>query len=185
MSAKAEITGVWNVLRIAGWVAVAAMLVFPLVAMQFTTEVNWTASDFIVAAVILGGAGLGTQYLVGRSGSHAYRIGALLAILVMFLTIWSNLAVGIIGNENDPYNQLFFGVVLIGLVGMLVARFRPAGMAVAASVAAAAQVGVSLYGYSTDPRGAVFGAIFAGLWLAAAGLFWLTARRGADGSTAR
>ena len=177
MSAKAEITGVWNVLRIMGWVAVAALLALPLVAMQFTQEVNWTAADFIVAAVILVGAGLGTQYLVTRSGSHAYRIGAVLAVLVIFLTIWSNLAVGMIGDEDNPYNLLFGGVVLVGLAGMILARFRPAGMAAAMTAAAIAQAAVGAFGLSADPRGGLLSIAFAGFWLLAAALFWVASRQ--------
>jgi len=177
MSAKAEITGVWNVLRIIGWVAVAALLALPLVAMQFTREVNWTAGDFVAAALILGGAGLGTQFLVSRSGSNAYRIGAVLAVLVMFMTVWANLAVGMIGNEDNPYNQLFFVVLLVGLVGMVLVRFKPAGMAAALAVTGIAQAAVSGFGMSADLRGGIFSMAFAGFWLLAAALFWLASRQ--------
>ena len=39
------------------WGAAAALLATPLVAMQLTDEVNWTASDFGIFAVMLGAAG--------------------------------------------------------------------------------------------------------------------------------
>lgn len=172
MSAKAEITGVWNVLRMMGWVAVAALLVLPLVAMQFTREVNWTISDFIFAGVILGGAGLATEFLVRRSGSNFYRIGAVLTILVMFLTVWSNLAVGIIGDEANAYNLLFFGVILLAMIAMILSRFRPVGMAFATLAAAVVQAAVSAIGMSADLRGGMISLGFAGLWLIAAALFW-------------
>ena len=173
---KAEITGVWNVLRILGWVAVAALLMLPLVAMQFTPEVTWTASDFIVAGIILGSAGLGTEFLVRRSGSHAYRIGAVLVMLAIFLTIWSNLAVGMIGDEDNPYNLAFFGVILAALIGMILVRFRPAGMAGVMAAAGIAQAGLSAFGMSTDMRGGTVSLVFAGLWLFAAALFWNASR---------
>jgi len=38
--------------------AVAIILLVPLIAMQFTTEVNWTLLDFVVAAVLLFSTGL-------------------------------------------------------------------------------------------------------------------------------
>ena len=185
MSAKAEIAGVWSALRILGWVAVAALLMLPLVAMQFTAEVDWTAADFVVAGVILGGAGLGTEFLVRRSGSHAYRIGAVLAVLAVFLTIWSNLAVGIIGNEDNPFNLLFFGVILIALIGMIVVRFRAAGMAAAAAAAALVQAAVSAYGLFADTAGGLVSLAFAGLWLVAAVLFRAAARSEAATGLAR
>jgi hypothetical protein len=180
MSAKAEITGVWNVLRILGWVAVAILLVLPLVAMQFTREVNWTAEDFIAAGIILGSAGLGTEFLVRQSSSHAYRIGAILAVLAMFLTIWSNLAVGMIGNEDNSYNLLFFGVIVTALLGMILARFKAAGMAGTMLVAGIAQAVVGAFGISADRLGGVLSMGFAGPWLLAAALFWYAAREQAS-----
>lgn len=40
--------------RIVAWAIGGLMLLTPLVAMQFTSEVNWTGSDFIFAAVLIG-----------------------------------------------------------------------------------------------------------------------------------
>ncbi len=176
MSAKAEIRGVWNVLRMLGWGAVAVLLMLPLVAMQFTDEVNWTAEDFIAAGVMLGGAGLGTEFLVRQSSSHAYRAGAVFAVLAAFLTVWANLAVGMIGDEGNPYNLLFGGVIVTGLLGMILARFQPAGMAVAMVVTAVAQAAVGAFGLSADRLGGVLSMAFAGPWLLAAALFWYAAR---------
>ena len=180
MMANAQITGVWNMLRICGWVAVAALLMLPLVAMQFTGEVNWTAGDFIVAGVILGSAGLGTEFLVRQSSSNAYRIGVVLAVLAIFVTIWSNLAVGMIGEGANTYNLLFFGVVLLALIGMIVALFRPAGMALAMLATAIAHAAVSASGMTVDVRGGMVSLTFAGLWLIAAALFWNAAREPAS-----
>ena len=47
----------WNGLRILGWLGVAAILVAPAVAMRFTTEVQWTETDFAFAAILLIGGG--------------------------------------------------------------------------------------------------------------------------------
>jgi hypothetical protein len=185
MSAKAEISGVWNALRILGWSAVAALLALPLVAMRFTAEVNWTAEDFVAAGVILGGAGLATEFLVRRSTSHAYRVGAVLAVLAAFLTVWANLAVGMIGDEGNPYNLLFGGVLATALLGMILARFQPAGMPIAMLVTAVAQMAVGAFGMSADLLGGVLSMGFAGLWLAAAALFRAAARTEAGTGAAR
>jgi hypothetical protein len=40
-------------LRIAIWGTAAFLLLLPWVAMQFTTEVNWTLFDFLVIGVML------------------------------------------------------------------------------------------------------------------------------------
>ena len=163
--------------RIIGWSMVAALLLAPLIAMQFTSEVNWDETDFIAMGFILGSLGLALEFMVSRSDSIAYRIGSGVAILAAFLLIWANLAVGMIGSEDNSYNLLFGGVLAIALIGSIAARFRAAGMAFATAVAGVAQIGVAVGGIATDPRGAFLSALLSGLWLLAAFLF----RKSAEG----
>ncbi len=76
---------------------VALLLLIPLVAMQFTEEVNWSLSDFVVMGVLLLGTGLMCELVMRKVNKIKYRIaicGALLAVLVI---IWIELAVGILG----------------------------------------------------------------------------------------
>ena len=160
-----------NPWRIAGWSLAALLLLLPFVAMRFTNQVDWDETDFIVMGALIGSVGLGMEFLVRKSAGTAYRLGAVLAALAFFLTIWVNLAVGMIGSEDNPYNLLFGGVLLIALGGAILARFEAGGMARALFAAAAAQAAASLFGLAADPRGAVFGLVFAGLWALAAGLF--------------
>jgi hypothetical protein len=76
---------------------VAVLLLIPLIAMQFTNEVNWNMSDFIVAALLLLGA-VFTYELISRkvTGSKNRTILSV-ALLIIFLLIWAELAVGIFG----------------------------------------------------------------------------------------
>ena len=55
------------------------------------------------------------------------------------LLVWINLAVGIIGSEDNPVNLLYFWVLFIGIIGATIARLRPQGMARALFVTAFAQ----------------------------------------------
>jgi hypothetical protein len=162
--------------RIVGWSIPALLLLLPLVAMPFTQEVHWTASDFVFAVVLFGSVGLAFELIVRKPGSLAFRFGAALAVLAAFLTIWVNGAVGMIGSEGNPYNLLFGGVLAIALIGAIVARFRPAGMARAMMLAAAAQVVLAAFGLATDTLGAVLSMAFAAPWLLAAALLWKAAR---------
>lgn len=166
-----------NPWRIVGWGGVAALLLAPLVAMQFTSEVDWDVTDFIAMGFILGSLGLALEFMVSRSGSIAYRIASGIVVLAAFLLIWANLAVGMIGSEDDPYNLLFGGVLIIALVGSIAARFRPTGMAIATAAAGVAQIAIAVGGIGTDPRGAFFSSVLGGLWLLAALLF----RKSAEG----
>jgi hypothetical protein len=113
-----------NPWRIIGWGMVAALLLAPLIAMQFTSEVDWDETDFIAMGFILGSLGLALEFMVSRSDSIAYRIASGIAVLAAFLLIWANLAVGMIGSEKNPYNLLFGGVLAIAVVGSIASRFR-------------------------------------------------------------
>lgn len=168
----------WSGWRIAGWSIPALLLLLPLVAMQFTAEVDWTASDFLFAAVLFGSVGLAFEFIVGKSDSLAYRFGAALTVVAAFLTIWVNAAVGMIG--DGPYNLLFSGVLLIALIGAIIARFKAAPMVRAMAAAAIAQGVLSAVGMSSDLRGGILGMAFVVPWLLAALLFRHAARDGAS-----
>lgn len=74
----------------------ALILLVPLGAMQFTDEVNWTLSDFVVAGVLLFGAGLLLDLAIRKAGK--YRIAAAAAVVLAFLWLWAELAVGVFTN---------------------------------------------------------------------------------------
>lgn len=126
-----------RILRVA--LATSILLLIPFAAMRFTDEVRWTALDFIVAGALISGTGLAYVFLTERSVSLFYRAGAALALGTGLAMTWVNLAVGIIGAETDPANRLYTAVVVVGIVGACVARFRAAGMARALLVTAIAQ----------------------------------------------
>ena len=103
--------------RIIGWGGAAALLLTPLVAMQFTSEVDWSLADFVVMGAMMLAVGVPIELAVRASDSLAYRLGAALALITGFLLIWVNLAVGVIGNEDNPMNLMFFGVVVLAVIG--------------------------------------------------------------------
>lgn len=105
--------------KVAVWITAGALLLLPLVAMQFTRAVDWTGSDFTVAAVMLFGS-LGLfELLTWRAirGSRRVAIGAML--LGACLLTWVNAAVGIIGSEHDPINLIFFAAAAATVVGAI------------------------------------------------------------------
>jgi hypothetical protein len=69
----------------------------------------------------------------------AYRAAVGVALAVAFLLAWVNLAVGIIGSEDNPANLMYIGVLAVGITGATIARFRPRGMARALFATALAQ----------------------------------------------
>jgi len=63
--------------------------------MQFTNEVNWTPFDFLVAGVLLLSTGLTFELVIRKIKNINYRIAISVALLIVFLFIWAELAVGI------------------------------------------------------------------------------------------
>jgi hypothetical protein len=176
MAGKTEEGRRWGAWRIAGWGAGASLLLAPFVAMQFTNEVNWTLFDFIFAGALIGAVGIAFELAVRMTRNDAYRTGVAAALAAVFLIVWANGAVGMIGSEHNPYNLLFIAVIAVALLGAVIAFYRPAGMALTMLVAAVAQACAGMGGLSADPRGAVLSTAFAGLWLLAAALFRKAAR---------
>jgi hypothetical protein len=134
-------------LRIAAWSAAALLLLLPLVAMQFTEEVSWTVADFVFAAVLILAVGVPFELAVRKSGDRAYRTAVGIALVAAFLLVWVNGAVGIIGSEDSPANLMYFGVLAVGILGALLARFQPLGMArtlFATALAQAVVAGIAL-----------------------------------------
>jgi hypothetical protein len=77
--------------------AVVIILLIPLIAMQFTDEVNWTLPDFVVAGVLLLGTGLICALVIRKVQKIEYRIAICVMLLLALLLIWAELAVGIFG----------------------------------------------------------------------------------------
>ena len=162
--------------RILVWGGLAALLALPLVAMQFTDQVVWTAFDFMVAGVLFAIVGGCFEVAARLSRNWTCRAGFAVMIITGFLTIWVNLAVGMIGNEENPSNLVFMGVLMIAAIGAIVARFKADGMARAMIVAALAQAGCAVYAVILgNARDAIFISIFCVFWLAGAALFRIAA----------
>lgn len=161
------------------WSGAGLLLLAPLVAMSFTDEVQWTGFDFAVMGAMLAAVCAAFELVVRASGSGAYRVGAALAVAGNALLLWINLAVGIIGNESNPANLIFLAVPAVGLLGALIARFRPAGLARVLVAVAAVQAVIGVAALVAG-WGMILPltAVFTGLWLVAAWLFGRAAREG-------
>ena len=172
MGNEAEIVGRRGIpWRAVGWTVAALVLLIPLVAMQVGNEINWSVGDFLFAGLMIGLVGAAFELTVRASPNRSYRGGVAAALVACFLIVWATGAVGMIGNEDNPYNLLFFGVIGLALLGSVVGKFRPAGMAIAMFVAAIAHATIGAIGISTDVRGGIVSILMALLWLLSAALF--------------
>ena len=78
-------------------ITVAFLLLIPLIAMQFTDEVDWNVFDFVVAGILLLGTGSIIELVLRKVTKMEYRIAICGAILLALFLVWAELAVGVFG----------------------------------------------------------------------------------------
>ena len=84
--------------RLVGFICTAVLiLLIPFIAMQFTTDVNWTLLDFVIMGILLLGTGLLCELVLRKVKKTTHRIAISGVILVLLLLIWAELAVGLFG----------------------------------------------------------------------------------------
>src|SRR5688572_1652698 len=74
-----------------------------------------------------------------KTGDTAYRSAVGVALAAASILVWLSLGVGIIGQDGDPANLMYFGVLAVGIIGAIIARLQPDGMARALFATALAQ----------------------------------------------
>ena len=117
--------------------------------------------------------------IVKKAHDTAYRSAVSTALLAAFILVWVNGAVGIIGSENNRANLMYFGVLAVGLVGAVIARFRPYGMTRALFATALAQALVTMIAvigglgmpWSPPLELVLLNGFFIALWVRSAWLF--------------
>jgi hypothetical protein len=84
-----------NIIRIA--LGSAFILIMIMLMNQFNDEVDWKLDDFIAMGILLLSAGLAYELLAKKMTTAACRVAVAIAIGIVFLIIWAELAVGVFG----------------------------------------------------------------------------------------
>jgi hypothetical protein len=169
-------------------IAAISLLAIPLIAMQLTDEVNWSATDFLAGGVLLVVPAVFYELAVRRPLGLVYRAAVFHALASLLLLTWANVAVGFVGEPGNAVNLLFFAVPVIAVGGAVAARLDPRGMAVSLLAAAAALLaagGVAVL-QGIDPPLQIMGltVFFAALLVGPAHLFRVAAREPAAADSA-
>jgi len=162
------------------WAIVTVLVLMIPLAMQLTNEVQWNeAIAYIVILLAVGGIYELRQWLKTRD--RIYRIAFGVGLAGVFLLGWVSGAVGIIGSENNSVNLMYWSVPAVGLIGSLISRFKPRGMARTLFAAALVQFLIPAIALIISPEISwgnagvigvfVVNSIFAALFLASALLF--------------
>ena len=156
--------------------SVALLLLLLFALMQITGQMDWGLMDFVFAGGLLFGAGLAFLLVTSGAGSVTYKAAAGTAVITALGLVWANAAVGIIGSEDNPANRMYLGVPAVLIVGALLARFQPRGMARAAFATALAQALITAVALLTVENVEVLevlllNAFFIAVWVVSAVLF--------------
>ena len=80
----------------------------------------------------------------GLIAGSMYRSAVGLALAAAFILVTLIGAVGVIGVEGDPFDMMYFGVLTVGIIGAIISRLQPHGMARALFATALAQLLVAV-----------------------------------------
>ena len=95
-SMKTKNTDILMQNKVIVWIALATglLLLIPLIAMQFTSDVAWSLLDFVTAGALLFGTGL--LFVLAARKMPRHRVAIAIVLAVALLYIWAELAVGIL-----------------------------------------------------------------------------------------
>ena len=115
-----------NIIRIVLWPGIVLLISLALYLLAIW---QWKPGAIVLALILLiGGAGLLYGMISKKMmNSRAYRVAVGAAIAAVLLLVWMNAAVGGILGDN-PANMMYFGVLLVGLIGAVIAHLKPLGM---------------------------------------------------------
>ena len=79
------------------------LLLIPAVAMTLSDTVQWTWFDFIVMGSLLLGLGMTISFVLKKFKQSPNRLYYISAVIIVFLLIWAELAVGVFGSPLAGY----------------------------------------------------------------------------------
>lgn len=135
--------------RIGLWAIAAALMAVPVAIERALNGIEWDVGDAMFLCILLTGLAVAGELAARAPARRAFAVGTGIAFVAALLQAWINLAVGVIGSEDNPANFIYAAVIAVALGGAIFARFRPADMAramIAAAVAQLAAFAVALAG---------------------------------------
>ncbi len=120
-----------------------------------------------------------------KTDNTAYKSAVGLALATPFLLVWIIGAVGVLGRAGDRADLMYIGVFAVGIIGAIIPRFQPHGMARALFATALAQALVAVIALIAGMHQAPYSSVgeilglngfFVALFLGSAWLFRNAAR---------
>jgi hypothetical protein len=115
----------------------AILLLIPLLGNHFVDGWNWPPGAFAIVGTLLFGIGLTYELITRNRDTIAYRAAFGVALATAFVLFWGNFVQA--ADDVNPAAVMYLGVPILGIIGAVVARFQPNGMARALFATALAQ----------------------------------------------
>lgn len=107
----------------------SCLLLIPAIGNQTIEGWNWSLFDFVWAGAMIAGVQFAYHAFAKKINHHTYKMAAALGLGATFILLWINAAVGIVG-DDDGINMIFFlSIVITFIVGSLISKGSPRGMA--------------------------------------------------------
>src|SRR5215813_7605302 len=103
------------------------LLMVPLVASRVVEGWNWPAGAFVFVYVLFFGTGMAYALIARRMDAWSYKAGVGVALVSGFGLAWSTMVH--VADAGGPVNFVYYGVLVVGLVGALQSRLKARGLA--------------------------------------------------------
>jgi hypothetical protein len=100
------------------------VLLIPFTASFLSEEMDWSPFDYILVWIMLFLTGTAYSFITRNSKDAVYRIAVGLAVVSGLMLTWVNLAVGLIGSEDNPINLSYFFILALGILASFMMRFK-------------------------------------------------------------
>src|SRR5690606_8891261 len=131
-----------------------------LLLIPFLLKADWDLADYIVASILLYSTGLTFALVTRKFKGIVYKLAVAITCASALFLVWANLAVGLIGSENNSVNLIYFVMVLVAFIAAVITKFRAdsmayimfsmAGFQVLSALIILASVGINNPEYNTD-----------------------------------
>ena len=74
------------------------LLLIPLFGNCYSNQVNWYLFDFILMGFLFVLTGLSIHFILEKVRNKTFRIVPIIFVLIIFLMVWAELAVGVFGS---------------------------------------------------------------------------------------
>lgn len=132
---------------------------------------GWSSADFAIVGLMITSVAALVFLNVKFKTNRMYRIASGLTLAGALLLVYINLAVGLIGSEDNSSNVMYFALLGLLSLGAIVSKFRPRGLALTLLITALGQLLIPAIAKTTAANAWVLTILFAALWIAAGFLF--------------